>query len=240
MSLPREWRLTAQWVHNPSPPPVAAPERFTISPHWMAAKDIREEFRQERENEMWPLLEDYRDAGKEAFEFMRGALKSAFILNGGGIIAIPAIIALFDLDAQKMFKSLMVTGLLFISGLVAAWVANFFVFFAVGAKANIFYLRAAVIARNLDAKYFPHLTSDMRKAAKANEEILARHVRIWKWNRRVGLGIWFSCAAFFIAGATVGGWSILHAPHKAPQIAASPPIAAQTPSSEVTGVAPNH
>lgn len=99
---PQVWRISTSWTLLNSGPQQAKsrPEPYSPSPLWREAKDIREEFREERNSEMSALIEDYRDAGKAASDFVQSLIKSGFILNGGGIVAIPAIVTLFNLEIE--------------------------------------------------------------------------------------------------------------------------------------------
>jgi len=96
------WRLSASWTHNPPP----HPDPLQISPQWAAHREIRKEHREERESELAADLEMSRTAEQSAAAMAQMVIKSGFILNGGGIIAIPAVATLFSLDAEKMLSQL--------------------------------------------------------------------------------------------------------------------------------------
>jgi len=156
---PQTWRMSAQWIQG-QPQPQPAPSQpvqssWVISPQWIEHRDIRKEYREERESEMAADLEAAKIGESSAVAFAQTAIKSGFILNGGGMIAIPAIVALFNLDAEKLLHQLFLTGGLFVGGLCSASIASICAFFALAHKADTFYSGAVGTARRLQGKYFP-------------------------------------------------------------------------------------
>jgi integrase-like protein len=132
-------QMSASWIHNPQSPHSNS---MQISPRWAEHREIRKEHREERESQLAADLEMSRTAEQSAAAMAQMVIKSGFILNGGGIIAIPAVATLFSLDAEKMLSQLMLTAGLFIGGLSVAWLASIFGFFALAHKGDLSYTNA--------------------------------------------------------------------------------------------------
>jgi hypothetical protein len=224
---PQTWRMSANWIHG-HPQPQPAPSQpgqspWLISPQWIEHRDIRKEYREERETELAADLEGAKVAEESAVALAQAVIKSGFILNGGGMIAIPAIAALFNLDAEKLLHKLFLTGELFVGGLCCASVASICAFFALAHKADTFYSNAVRTARVLQGKYFTPQAQEMAKQAEAARRRAAR-LRVW-WitERYIAIFLCLASVALFICGAWVGGNAILKAPHKAPMMSLPPP-----------------
>jgi hypothetical protein len=200
--------------NNSAPPPP--PKAFTVSQDWLAQSHVRKEYREERASEMEADLEAAKIAETSAVALAQVVIKSGFILNGGGIIAIPTVFALFNLDAEKILPQVALTALLYVVGLCCAFLASICAFFALANKADNFYSNAVRTARNLEAKYFPHQSEEMKKQAEAAKRRADRLRIFWVTERFVAIILCFASLALFIAGAYVGGKLILNAPHKAP------------------------
>jgi hypothetical protein len=226
---PQTWRMSAQWIQGqPGPQPVPdQPVRFPwqISPQWIEHRDIRKEYREERESEMAADLEAAKIGESSAVAQAQMVIKSGFILNGGGMIAIPAIVALFNLDAEKLLHQLVLTGGLFVGGLCSASIASICAFFALAHKADTFYSSAVRTARLLQAKYFPPQAQKMVQQAEAARRRTARLRVLWLTERYVAILLCLTSVALFIGGAWVGGNAILKAPHKAPPMVSLRPPA---------------
>jgi hypothetical protein len=200
--------------NNNAPPPP--PKAFTVSQEWLAQSDVRKEYREERASEMEADLEAAKIAETSAVALAQVVIKSGFILNGGGIIAIPTVFALFNLDAEKMLPQVALTALLYVIGLCCAFLASICGFFALAHKADNFYSNAVRTARVLQAKYFPHQSEEMRKQAEEARRRANRLRKFWVTERYIAIFLSVASLALFIAGSYVGGKSILSAPHKTP------------------------
>jgi hypothetical protein len=151
-------------------------------------------------------------------------IKSGFILNGGGVIAIPASIALFNLDAERLIPLLILTGGLFVGGICSAAVASIFAFLALAHKADSCYSNAVHTARVLEGKYFLLQAEAMAREAEIARRRAARLRAWWTSERFVAMFCCLVSVALFIGGAWFGGNTILKAPHKIAQISL-PPLA---------------
>jgi hypothetical protein len=189
-----------------------------ISPQWAEHREIRKEHREERESQLAADLEMSRTAEQSAAAIAQMVIKSGFILNGGGIIAIPAVATLFGLDAEKMLSQLMLTAGLFIGGLSVAWLASIFGFFALAHKGDLSYTNAVRTARLLEGKYSPWLAQQMAEKAEAARKRSDRLRVYFLTERCFAIILCLTSFVLFIAGSLEGGRAILKAPHKAPII----------------------
>jgi hypothetical protein len=225
---PQTWRMSAQLTQG-QPEPQPAPSQpvqlpWQISPQWIEHRDIRKEYREERESEMAADLEAAKIGESSAVALAQMVIKSGLMLNGGGMIAIPAIVALFNLDAEKLFHQLFLTGGLFVGGLCSASIAGICAFFALAHKADTFYSSAVRTAHALQAKYFPAQAQEMAQQAEVVHRRAARLRVWWLTERYLAILLCLASVALFIGGAWVGGNAILKAPHKAPpMVSLSPP-----------------
>jgi hypothetical protein len=201
-------------MNDSTPAPPSPPMSFKVSPEWKEQSDIRKEYREERASELAADLEGAKTAENSAVALAQVTIKSGFILNGGGIIAIPATFALFNLDAEKLLTQVLFTALLFVAGLCSAFAGSMCAFFALAHKADDFYSSATRTARILQAKYFPLQAADMKKQAEDAERRKIRLRKLWVTERYAAIVLCVASLALFIAGSYVGGRTILHAPHK--------------------------
>jgi hypothetical protein len=192
--------------------PHAVP--FEVSPAWIEQGAIRKEYREERECEMAALEKRSQLAEESAVTLAQTVIKSGFALNGGGIIALPAVVTLFDLDASQISRALITTGLLFALGLLSAWGASILGFFALAHKSDTFYYRAVQTARFLQGKYFPHQWREMSEQGKAAGASADSYFKWFIVERYTAIGLCLVSVALFLAASGVGGRAILHAPHK--------------------------
>jgi hypothetical protein len=200
---------------NKDAPPEQSP--WTISPQWLEHSAIRKEYREERESELAADLNGYQIAEDSAVAFAQMIIKSGFLLNGGGIIAIPAIVTLFNLDPEKVFYHLILTGGLFIAGLSSASGAGIFGFFALAHKSDNFYSSAIRTVRFLESKYFPPLAEEASRKAEAAQKRAKRAATLSVAERYVAICLCAASVILFILGAGVGGWAILGTVRKVPQ-----------------------
>jgi MFS family permease len=202
---------------TPTPPPPAAPQSpWQISPDWIANAPVRKEYREERESEMAALLESHQAAEKAAVDFAQTVIRSGFVVNAGAIIAIPAIIALFNLDAEAIRGRLLVTGIFFAAGICAAWLAGIFAFFTLAHKSDHFNELAVQTARYLQGKYFPPQASELMKQASNAEKRARRLLRLWRIARYIAIVLSLTSVALFLCGSWFGVHAALKAPHKIP------------------------
>jgi hypothetical protein len=77
-----------------------------------------------------PWRAESLESGKAAIAFAQSIIKTSQLLNGGGLLAIPALATLFSLNVQAGQRLLLWTGLAFGLGLLFAWLCNFCGYFS--------------------------------------------------------------------------------------------------------------
>jgi hypothetical protein len=124
-----------------------------------------------------------------AIQFASNAMRAITYLNGGGLIAIPAAVALFKTDLAKVKDELLVAGFLFVAGLLSIAIAQAFAFFveARRAEAEHFLARRQMIM--LAAEHYPRtdLQEQRTKEAADLEKKSNKKMDRSDWWRRLAL-----------------------------------------------------
>jgi hypothetical protein len=198
-----------------TPPPMALEEyREAVR----MQHDHREEYRREIERHVQPLLEAARETDKGAVELGQSILRTSTLLNGGALVAIPAVVALFGVDATAIVGPLLIAGGLFAGGLMFSWVSGFAGFFALSNRADRDYASGELTKNNTYLSYYP--PQDESQSAQIKSEISTRtdqvthHHRWFVRTRFAAIVFSFLSLAAFIGGNILGGWAIIHAPFK--------------------------
>jgi hypothetical protein len=87
--------------------------------------EYREELRRDIEKYVEPHIAAAHDTDKGAIELGQSILKTGTLLNGGALVAIPATVTLFGVDAKSIITQLLVAGGLFALGLLLSWLSGF-------------------------------------------------------------------------------------------------------------------
>lgn len=152
-----------------------------------------------------------QDSNKEslvahAMEFALTAIRSSYLLNGGGLGAIPTLAVLFGIDAKENMYALMVAGVLFALGLVCAAVTNLLAYIEMLHEAQAVHERREGTAKTLSGQYNSFIGRDER----APKEEIEKHTDECKKMERmalkltkVALWVFGASIAFFIAGGAV-------------------------------------
>jgi hypothetical protein len=74
----------------------------------------RDQFRTELEFASAPMRDTARANYEGAVKFADAAIKSTFALNGGGLVALPAFIALFKIDPKLASVWIIAAGAVFV------------------------------------------------------------------------------------------------------------------------------
>ncbi len=176
-----------------------------------------EPIRRVREQRGW-LNEEWRTAvhpwqapittnQEAANAYAQVAIKASLTLNGGALIAIPAIIGLFGIPANAAAGQLLWTGALFIGGLVSAWSTAFFAFFALDRAAVAATWRREHVAHHV-MRIFANTQEDVTARAEqatAAETKAKAFERLAVRFRRLALGASLISLAAFAGGACIGG-----------------------------------
>ena len=160
-----------------------------------------------------PTLELMKLTHESCFNFAHGIIKSGMILNGGAIVALPAIASMFNSDISKTSNVISIKAFLVIAvvaylvGLFTAWSAGIIAYFAacrhnrhavntIGKIQNDhFLLYNFVTQKNYDEAMNPVL-STLTKDQK-NYSIL----------RLVGIVLCLISLFSFITGSAFSGWA---------------------------------
>ena len=214
-----------------SPDPMAL-HREMIKDH----RDHREEYRRENAQHVEPQRAAARSTDKSAINLGQSVIKTATLLNGGAIIAIPAIVTLFGIDANKGSVGLIIAGGCFAAGLVFSWLSAVFGFFALSNRTDREWSSADLTAWQTNLAYYPPDGTEegKKKLGKINGDIKKAEQKIQDlhkvFSRCRVTAILFSFLSLgcFLVGNVVGGKTVLCAPVKAlnvsVQTVSPPPI----------------
>lgn len=171
------------------------------------------------------------ESDKGAITVAQGGMRTGLILNGGGLVGIPAMVAVFGLDAAGARGWLVAIVALFLLGLAIAWLSNLFAFFALATRADASQMLADAAERNLTNNRWGAPKEDQTKAAQDEE---AEGNRLWTRFQRQRAAAIVACLASFVLfanGAIVGGFAVVKAPARGLGAAsAAPPAVAGAPT----------
>jgi hypothetical protein len=147
-------------------------------------------------------------AATVASEFAQSAIKAGFLLNGGGLIAIPAIVALFKLDAEKGFWPLFATGGTFVLGLVVTWSASLCGYLAFWQLREWHIARAVMFDRILEFHSAPSGGEEKElRAVDAAERQMRRMRNSKRWRYAVAV-LCLVALLVFVAGVSIGAHAV--------------------------------
>jgi hypothetical protein len=154
------------------------------------------------------------DADKAAIELGQSILKTGTLLNGGALVAIPAVVALFGIDAKAVARNLLIAAGLFVLGLLFSWLSGIGGFFALSRRADRDYQNAEATKVTLYKDYYPDETKKAQQTGQIEDlsRLIKRHHRAFVVYRIFTILFSFMSLAAFVAGAVLGGLTILHAP----------------------------
>jgi hypothetical protein len=133
-------------------------------------RDHREEYRREIAQHVEPLMEAARNTDKQAVEIALSVFKTSNLLNGGAIVAIPAVVTLFGLDAKAVADPLLIAGGIFAGGLISSWLSAVFGFFALSNRADRDYWDATSMKLRTNIAYYPPADSEDGKNERTKIE----------------------------------------------------------------------
>jgi len=202
-----KWRYSASFSfnnHQQARPDWSSP--LGPQPYFLSKEDrkIRKEFREDRDARVAPSLKAAEASQAAAITIARDCLKSGVILNGGGILAAPAIITLFNLDADKMLNNLLVLALGYGLGLVAAWSASLCAFFTQAHLADQAIFEAQMITYEHEAIFYPQTRTPARQI---HAESLKRKVKRLRIRFVILRYAGITSAIASLIGFGFGGWA---------------------------------
>jgi hypothetical protein len=147
-----------------------------------AHKEFRERSRhinEQVEHFAQPWRSEALESQKAAIAFAQNVIKSGQLLNGGGLLAIPALATLFSLDAHAGQSLLVFTAIAFGSGLLFAWICNFCGYFSNGYRSQAFSVWARAQEDNVriypgEAERSAERVADYKKEIGEGEKLFKR------------------------------------------------------------------
>jgi hypothetical protein len=182
------------------------PSPLDFSELTKARNEYREEFRREIERHVEPIQAAARDSNKSAVELTQ----SGDFVKWRGLGGHPRGCRPVRIDAKAAMGALFIAGGCYVIGLLTAVLSSFLGALALSHRADREYSRAEGTRANIDKFFYPN--DDTENDAPT---WLDHHHTRFKIYRLLAI----FCCAFslvgFVAGSSLGGWTILHAPLKA-------------------------
>ena len=168
---------------------------------------------QERREEVaWrraPAFELSVIAEQGAIDYAKAVVRIGLLLNGGAVLALPAIASLYQGDIADIVSRLFWSGIAFVVGLILSWSAAIIAYFAMCVRQARHYVMIKIHETDVDALLPLHQASKSAGETRGDE---ARG-EIGKQDRRYRLvrGIALCAASFiaFIIGAGISGRAFL-------------------------------
>lgn len=152
------------------------------------------------------------DLQKAANEFVSSAMRALMYLNGGGLLAIPAVVAMFQLDVKQAKSRLVATAAFFFLGLLCVLVAYTYAYFSIGRQIRSEFARVQETQLYLEMLHYPGTQTEQEKRRIDRQEFrdqARKHLnasRAWEiWT----IFILAISAVFFTFGAIAGARLIL-------------------------------
>lgn len=168
-----------------------------------ANRDKRAAYLTEHRINLEPVERQAQQADHGSIEFASIALKAGYVLNGGGLVAIPAILKLAE--GQTALDTLLLSSVvLFVIGIVLTCAANYFAYRSmfVAAEGHVKEIEARVIIV-ADIYYPPKDPSSRQQSvleSRAGSQSKLNSARI---SADIGLRCWAASVFLFIAGVGV-------------------------------------
>ncbi|HVA13482.1 MAG TPA: hypothetical protein VNF99_09550 [Stellaceae bacterium] len=156
-----------------------------------------------------PMHEHAVEMARAAIGFAQGALRTAFLLNGGALIALPTFSAIFRAGTKSIAALLGASIGCFVAGLVACVLAHLFTFFTTSAAAQNRDAKVELQKININLQH-KRVTPEAAEAAhKAQEAIRAKQDHNTKrWEKAAFISLFGSIVLFSI-GAVLGAIKLM-------------------------------
>lgn len=221
------WSLSTKFTvgerRNLPVPTPSVQQAYYLSPE---SREIRKEYREDRAARIAPLHEEAKVSQAAAIAIARDFLKNGVVLNGGGVLAIPAIVTLFDLDADKMFRALSLVAVGYGLGLVTAWSAVLCAFFTQAHLADQAMHNATIMGYESDAHFYERTWTAEREAETGKLKRKIRQLRLrFVILRYVAIALATISLMAFVFGSWQAYGAIVHGARKAvPTITITSPL----------------
>jgi len=153
-------------------------------------------FLDEWETGVTSLDEEGRSLNSGAIKFAISGLRSLFLLNGGGVVVLPAYVVLFKVSVDKISQDLVVAALAFVVGLVLAAVANITAYFTMVQQVENTWYRREKAAHELEKAYWG---SGVTQKSSTNERDQIDFPRVIKRTAVVSEALRWAAIALAIA-----------------------------------------
>ncbi len=166
------------------------------------ATRIREQFRAELEFATAPMHADSRSNYDAATKYAEAAIKSVFALNGGGLLALPALITLFKIDLKPAAPWIIAAGAVFIAGLICAAFTSFLGYLS--AMATVHSIEDQVtlqIVKHAETYQYKATPVDVQKLEQRRDRLAGRSIFL----RHAAVATGVVSLAAFIVGAVISG-----------------------------------
>lgn len=165
--------------------------------------DRRTAYLQEWQSNTKIATEQAHLSGKLAGAFAQIGIRSAYILNGGGLVALPPLMAYFSPDQTP--RGAAVCALIFIIGLMLAAVSNYSAYASLKYAEESYWKQFEVVSTKVNLAYWPDEQVDAKR--KASDESEGERKRLYgvalEWRDRGERSFFISLGAF--AAGALGG-----------------------------------
>lgn len=164
-----------------------------------------------------PWRAESLESGKAAIAFAQSIIKTSQLLNGGGLLAIPALATLFSLNVHAGQRLLLWTGLAFGLGLFFAWLCNFCGYFSQDFRSQA-ERKWAEAAEHQIRHNHRKKPEEPEKSPQSEEDLEAGRKLFTRSNRFVNLGVLFAFLSLisFLSGCYLGHRAITEIPQRVP------------------------
>ncbi len=166
---------------------------------------LREAYRDDLEFAAAPLRADRIENYQAALKFADSGIRSLFVLNGGGLVALPAFLALFKIEVRIAAVWVLLGGALFVLGLITSALTTLLSYWSAMAAMESMYLQltnsGALYARTYGQVPTPATDEEIASTDRDAQRLERTSIRLRTWAVIAAI---VSLAAF-VGGTTVSG-----------------------------------
>jgi hypothetical protein len=178
----------------------------------------REEYRRELERHVEPIKTAARETDKSALELAQSGIKTMTLLNGSALIAIPAVVTLFGVDAKAVIQRLFIAGGFYVFGMITAVLSSVLGALALSHRSDRDYNLGEATRHNIHKFFYPKDNTENDFPAEAEQ-----HNAKFVTYRRVAISAFALSLVGFICGSGIGALTILSSPLRPVNTAVAPP-----------------
>lgn len=183
-----------------------------------AHKEFRERSRhinEQVEHFAQPWRSEALESQKAAIAFAQNVIRSGQLLNGGGLLAIPALATLFSLDTHAGQSLLVFTAIAFGLGLLYAWLCNFCGYFSNGYRSQALTVWAR--AQEDNVRIYPGEAERSAERAAEYKKEIGEGEKLFKRSHffaASGVALAFASLVCFLSGAYLGHRALTETPKR--------------------------